>query len=74
MCLALRHVHSKHVIHRDLKGANVFINTKGSDTCFLLGDFGVGKVMQNTKDVANTVIGTPYFMSPELNSNKPYTS
>ena len=30
--------------------------------------------MQHTKDVANTVIGTPYFMSPELNSNKPYTS
>ena len=30
--------------------------------------------MQQTQDVANTVIGSPYYMSPELNSNKPYTS
>ena len=39
-----------------------------------MGDFGVGKVMQNTKAAANTMAGTPYFMSPEINSNKPYTS
>ena len=39
-----------------------------------MGDFGVGKVMQNTKAAANTMVGTPYFMSPEINSNKPYTS
>ena len=45
MCIALRHVHSKHVIHRDLKGGNIFIHNDGQETMFLLGDFGVGKVM-----------------------------
>ena len=41
----MRHVHSKKVIHRDLKGANVFVNQDGTDSVCLIGDFGVGKVM-----------------------------
>ena len=38
-----------------------------------LGDFGIAKVLENTKDFANTCIGTPYYMSPELFKNKPYS-
>jgi len=37
-----------------------------------LGDFGIAKVLDSTKDFANTCIGTPYYMSPELFKNKPY--
>ena len=74
MCLALRHVHSKHVIHRDIKGGNIFINNNEGTLECLMGDFGVGKVMQGTLAAANTIIGSPYFMSPEINSGILYTS
>ena len=38
-----------------------------------MGDFGIAKVLDSTKDFANTCIGTPYYMSPELFKNKPYS-
>jgi NIMA (never in mitosis gene a)-related kinase len=31
-----------------------------------LGDFGISKVLENTNNVAMTVVGTPYYMSPEV--------
>jgi len=37
-----------------------------------LGDFGISKVLDGTIDMAKTVIGTPYYMSPELCENQPY--
>lgn len=38
-----------------------------------LGDFGISKVLENTGNVAMTVVGTPYYMSPEVCQNQPYT-
>ena len=38
-----------------------------------LGDFGISKVLINTLEKAATVVGTPYYMSPEMYENKPYT-
>ncbi|KAJ7388825.1 Serine/threonine-protein kinase Nek4 [Desmophyllum pertusum] len=37
-----------------------------------LGDLGIARVLETSSDMANTLIGTPYYMSPELFSNKPY--
>jgi len=37
-----------------------------------LGDFGISKVLDGTIDMAKTVIGTPYYMSPELCESQPY--
>lgn len=39
---------------------------------FQLGDLGIARVLDNNVDMATTMIGTPYYMSPELFSNKPY--
>ncbi len=36
---------------------------------FLLSDY---RVLDSSSDMATTLIGTPYYMSPELFSNKPY--
>src|ERR1700712_3913013 len=37
-----------------------------------LGDFGISKALTGSHDFAQTCIGTPYYMSPELFKNKPY--
>ncbi|XP_023311409.1 serine/threonine-protein kinase Nek7 [Anoplophora glabripennis] len=59
---ALSYMHSKRILHRDLKTANVFIGMNGT---IKLGDFGISKML-NTKSQAHTVIGTPYYLSPEM--------
>ncbi|GMI15704.1 hypothetical protein TrLO_g14057 [Triparma laevis f. longispina] len=69
MCLALKHVHAKRILHRDLKSQNIFLTKKG---VVKLGDFGIAKVLDNTGDVARTQIGTPYYLSPEICEDRPY--
>lgn len=38
-----------------------------------LGDFGVAKVLEHTVAKARTVVGSPYYLSPEIIENKPYS-
>lgn len=38
-----------------------------------LGDFGISKVLEHTSGQAVTVVGTPYYMSPEVCQNDPYS-
>lgn len=40
----------------------------------LPGDFGISKVLENTVDVAQTIVGTPSYLSPELCQDVPYSS
>ena len=67
-CLeALTHLHSKKICHRDLKPANCFLCDDGT---IKIGDMNVSKRMKH--GLLKTQIGTPYYMSPEIWSNKPY--
>ncbi|EDV22346.1 uncharacterized protein TRIADDRAFT_28793 [Trichoplax adhaerens] len=66
---SLHHVHSKNILHRDLKTQNILLNDRR--TVAKLGDFGISKVL-NSKSKANTVVGTPCYISPELCEGKPY--
>lgn len=50
------------MICRDLKTTNVFLT---KDRKVKLGDFGISKIM-TTKLQALTVVGTPYYISPEM--------
>lgn len=68
MALSLHYMHSKNILHRDLKTQNVFMK----NGLMLLGDFGISKVLDGKSGFAQTCIGTPYYMSPELFKNKPY--
>ncbi|XP_062514135.1 serine/threonine-protein kinase Nek4-like [Corticium candelabrum] len=69
--MALQHIHSQKVLHRDLKPQNIFL-TKGD--VIKVGDFGISKLLDNTLDMANTCVGTPYYLSPELCQDAPYNS
>ena len=71
ICLAIRHIHKKKIIHRDLKSGNIFLMKNGF---VKLGDFGIAKGFQKTMDKAKTMVGTPYYLSPEILENKPYDS
>lgn len=66
---ALQYLDSKYVIHRDIKSSNVYLTETGE---LKLGDFGIAKVLSSTSDVAKTLVGTPYYLSPEVCENRPY--
>ena len=69
LVLSLHFLHERKVLHRDLKTQNIFL----SEGRLFLGDFGISKTLENTRELANTYIGTPYYMSPELFNYKPYS-
>jgi serine/threonine protein kinase len=69
MLLSLQHVHSKQILHRDLKTQNILLNK--SKTIVKIGDFGISKVL-SSKSKAYSVVGTPCYISPELCEGKPY--
>jgi NIMA (never in mitosis gene a)-related kinase 1/4/5 len=68
--LAIKHVHDRKVLHRDIKAQNVFLMKSGM---IKLGDFGISKVLSNTVEKARTMVGTPYYLSPEIVENRPYS-
>jgi len=69
IAMALQFMHDRNILHRDLKTQNIFL-TKSK--IIKVGDLGIARVLESTADMATTLIGTPYYMSPELFSNRPY--
>ncbi|XP_057696978.1 serine/threonine-protein kinase Nek1 isoform X3 [Corythoichthys intestinalis] len=71
ICLALKHIHDRKILHRDIKSQNIFLTKDGT---VQLGDFGIARVLNSTVELARTCIGTPYYLSPEICENKPYNN
>lgn len=82
---ALAHVHSLHIVHRDIKASNVFLapdaragacgrGAAADGTMVLLGDFGVAKALESTRAMACTQCGTPYYLPPEVCNGSTYNT
>jgi serine/threonine protein kinase len=59
------------IIHRDIKPDNIFLLNSGKT--IKVGDFGLAKMLTNQNDFAKTYVGTPYYMSPEVLMDNPYS-
>ncbi|XP_067451144.1 interferon-induced very large GTPase 1-like isoform X2 [Thunnus thynnus] len=71
ICLALKHIHDRKTLHRDIKPQNIFLTKDGT---VQLGDFGVSRVLNSTKELATTITGTRLYLSPEIYENEPYNN
>jgi serine/threonine protein kinase len=71
LILALHHIHSRRVIHRDIKSDNIFFTACG---LVKIGDFGFSQQYDQTVSgsVAGTFLGSPYYLSPEMWHSKRY--
>ncbi|XP_035460181.2 serine/threonine-protein kinase Nek5-like isoform X1 [Scophthalmus maximus] len=72
ICLGLKHIHDKKILHRDIKAQNIFLTDGGMKA--KLGDFGIARMLNNTMELARTCVGTPYYLSPEICESRPYNN
>ncbi|CAK1553580.1 unnamed protein product [Leptosia nina] len=68
--LGVNYIHQLDIIHRDLKAENILLTGKNG-VLVKIGDFGISKMLASAKKTS-TVIGTPYYLAPELCEGKPY--
>ncbi|KYQ91284.1 p21-activated protein kinase [Tieghemostelium lacteum] len=66
---ALQYIHSLHRIHRDIKSDNILLGSEGS---VKIADFGYAAQLTQKQQKRNTVVGTPYWMAPELIRGQDY--
>ncbi|KAF3939953.1 hypothetical protein ABW19_dt0207625 [Dactylella cylindrospora] len=60
---AVKYMHSRNVIHRDLKLGNIFLD---DELNVKIGDFGLAALLMDGTERKNTICGTPNYIAPEV--------
>jgi tRNA A-37 threonylcarbamoyl transferase component Bud32 len=69
LCAALGYAHSRGMVHRDVKPANILFDEHGKA---VLADFGIARLAEGSSLTQDgSVVGTPTYMSPEQASGMP---
>jgi len=68
----LEYLHKYNIIHRDLKPGNILLS---SDKTFVkISDFGISKQTNSDTNTRRTLVGTPWYMAPEVINQEGYSS
>jgi len=61
--LGIKHIHSKNIVHRDIKLENILIDLNNR---VKICDFGIGVILNNGNELLHDQCGTPMYMAPEI--------
>eukprot|EP00741_Cyanophora_paradoxa_P008315 tig00001292_g8044.t1 len=67
--IGLHHIHSRAILHRDIKLSNLLLDAADN---VKIADFGVARVLSPAQQFASTIVGTPYYLSPEMCDEQHY--
>ena len=74
ICLALKYIHKKNILHRNIKPSNIFLMKQNEGNFAKLGDFGVAKILNpSLKHTKTRIESSPKYQAPEILKKENYS-